>query len=261
MAQRPSILQLEQTFLAAWPASEDRWDGGWVRRASGGHTKRANCLQCMDPGDADQIAKRVSDYVAWARDRDISPILRVTPLCHPAIPEKLKALDWQAFDHSSVLTAPTGAHFDKDAQCELVDPTDAEWLQSQIAFSGYPDSRRRELSGMIAHMPKDKRGVLLRDEEGIPAASGLIVAADGVGVYFNIVVRPDLRGQGIGKRIMKCAMQALRKMGAHWSALQVVASNATAINLYRGLGFEELYQYYYMRPPAEAALPVQGAAE
>lgn len=258
MAQRPSILQLEQTFLAAWPAGEDAWDGGWVRRASGGYTKRANCLQCMDPGDADQIEKRVTAFIDWTAEREISPILRVTPLCNPAIPERLRRMGWEAFETSVVLTGPTGAHFEPDAHCERIDPLSDEWLDCQISFSGYPQGRRAELARMIGHMPQTRTGILMRDADGHPAASGLIVASNGVGVYFNIVVRPDLRGHGIGKRIMKHAMQSLREMGAHWSALQVVGTNQTARNLYRGLGFDELYEYYYMRPPAAE---LSGAAE
>ena len=38
-----------------------------------------------------------------------------------------------------------------------------------------------------------------------------------------------------------------QKEGAHHSYLQVVQTNDIAVNLYKKLGFEKLYSYWYMK--------------
>ena len=53
----------ELAFLAAWPALEEIRDHGWVARFSRGYSKRANCIQCMDPEDEGNAAARIDALV------------------------------------------------------------------------------------------------------------------------------------------------------------------------------------------------------
>ena len=47
---------------------------------------------------------------------------------------------------------------------------------------------------------------------------------------------------------MGAALNWARSVGATHSVIQVLASNAPAINLYTSLGFGEVYPYHYCRP-------------
>jgi len=63
----PGIPEIEMAGLKAWPATEVERDGGWVRRAAGGYTRRANSVQCLDPADDENAPARIADSPADAR--------------------------------------------------------------------------------------------------------------------------------------------------------------------------------------------------
>ena len=54
---------------------------------------------------------------------------------------------------------------------------------------------------------------------------------------------------GYGRAVMGAALNWVRSMGATHSALQVLAANEPALNLYSSFGFGEVYSYIYRRAP------------
>ena len=68
---------------------------------------------------------------------------------------------------------------------------------------------------------------------------------------MNITVRPELQGQGIGRRLLRDLVEMSRLAGAVKVLLEVRPSNAAALELYRSEGFEQVgtRKNYY---PAEA---------
>ncbi len=78
----------------------------------------------------------------------------------------------------------------------------------------------------------------------------VLEAADGVGGYgimsmgageahiLNLCVRADLRGLGLGRRLLSWLLDQAREAGQGWAFLEVRPSNRPAIQLYESLGFE-----------------------
>ncbi len=56
---------------------------------------------------------------------------------------------------------------------------------------------------------------------------------------INIIVAPALRGQGVGRALLRAALDALGPAGVSCCRLEVRESNAAAIGLYRAEGFCE----------------------
>jgi ribosomal-protein-alanine N-acetyltransferase len=54
----------------------------------------------------------------------------------------------------------------------------------------------------------------------------------------TLAVDPQLRGQGIGERLLQAGMEQARRQGAEMATLEVRPSNAEAVSLYRKYGFE-----------------------
>ena len=73
-------------------------------------------------------------------------------------------------------------------------------------------------------------------EGEICAYGGVWILVDEAHVT-NVVVRENLRGQGIGRRLMIELLEKERTNGAVCATLEVRASNASAIHLYDTLGF------------------------
>lgn len=59
-----------------------------------------------------------------------------------------------------------------------------------------------------------------------------------IGHIITIAVDPSYRRRGIGEKLMKEALSALRKLGCSSVYLEVRVSNNPAINLYKKLGFK-----------------------
>ena len=83
--------------------------------------------------------------------------------------------------------------------------------------------------------------------EGKPAACASAAIENGYMLLQNVVVSPELRGHGLGKKVCSALLEKSKKEGAHHSYLQVVQTNDIAVKLYKKLGFEKLYSYWYMK--------------
>ena len=86
---------------------------------------------------------------------------------------------------------------------------------------------------------------------------GFIVArqlADEIHIN-NVAVKPEFRGRGIGRMLMKTALAWGREINARQAVLEVRAGNGRAHQLYRGCGFEVIgRRRSYYRSPVEDAL-------
>jgi len=72
----------------------------------------------------------------------------------------------------------------------------------------------------------------------------------------SIVIAADWRGRGLGRLLLSESVGEARKLGAIRLDLEVRASNAAAIRLYRGAGFVETSRRraYYRDPEEDAVL-------
>ncbi|WP_396611559.1 ribosomal protein S18-alanine N-acetyltransferase [Haloferax sp. S1W] len=58
-----------------------------------------------------------------------------------------------------------------------------------------------------------------------------------IGHVKDLAVRPDARGQGLGRRLLATALTKMAMTGAAVVKLEVRVSNETAVELYRSVGF------------------------
>ena len=80
----------------------------------------------------------------------------------------------------------------------------------------------------------------------VSAYGGVWILVDEAHVT-NVVVKSELRGQGIGRKLMIELLTQARAKGAVCATLEVRATNSAAINLYEDLGFVQSTtrkQYY-----------------
>ncbi|MDA8333430.1 MAG: ribosomal protein S18-alanine N-acetyltransferase [Peptococcaceae bacterium] len=72
----------------------------------------------------------------------------------------------------------------------------------------------------------------------------------------NVAVRPELRGMGIGRRLMEQVIVRALYLGARKMTLEVRVSNAAALTLYESLGFRRtgVRPRYYEDTGEDAAI-------
>ena len=83
--------------------------------------------------------------------------------------------------------------------------------------------------------------------EGFAYARWSLVAAVGEAELLRIAVAPEVRGQGLGRRLLRSSVEALRTLGVTHYRLEVRVSNAPARRLYEAEGwqFQGIRQGYY----------------
>ncbi|MEX2467626.1 MAG: ribosomal protein S18-alanine N-acetyltransferase [Gemmatimonadota bacterium] len=84
------------------------------------------------------------------------------------------------------------------------------------------------------------------------------------GELANIAVRPDLRGRGLGARLLQAVLDTCRRRGVESLYLEVRESNLAAAALYERFGFRDVgrRKNYYQSPPEDARvmeLVIEGA--
>lgn len=92
-------------------------------------------------------------------------------------------------------------------------------------------------------------------DSGLLAGFAAFQLAGGEASLDTLAVAPALRRQGVGRCLLRAALDALCAQGAGCCFLEVRLSNAPAIALYQGLGFAAVGRRPgFYRAPAEDAL-------
>lgn len=95
--------------------------------------------------------------------------------------------------------------------------------------------------------------VMEHGEEGIVGYAVLWCILD-QGELANLAIAPPMRGRGLGARLLARVLEVAREHGVETMYLEVRASNAQALELYRRFGFSQvgLRRAYYDHPREDA---------
>jgi ribosomal protein S18 acetylase RimI-like enzyme len=251
------VLGWEERGFNAWPAPRNVYFGGWVFRLGGGYTKRANSANAL--GDRQDM--RAQSINAWTPARDFREvrveaerfyagngqpaIFRLTPLAGPDAEAQLAAAGYELVDPSAVLTAALDAA-EADARVRLETGPTPAWLNGIAAAQGVAPSHRRIHDDIVRAIALPTAFATAFVGDGA-AGFGLGVLDRGAVGMFDIVVRPEFRGRGLGRALTRALMDWGRAEGAQAAYLQVIDANLPARRLYKGLGFRAAYPYHYRR--------------
>jgi len=162
---------------------------------------------------------------------------------YAALDAELEARGWERRIDVDVLVADT-AQVAAAAEARDVDVRerpDAEWLASWAAAEGRDDVADH-VAQVFPHFT-DRTGFAIVRGGG---AVGLCVAGDGWGAIFSMATRPELRGSGIGPRVL-AALAAWAP--AERLFLQVDPANAAAQRLHARAGFTRSHGYHFRLAP------------
>lgn len=253
---RRDVRDLETAAAAGWVALEAEWLGGWLLRASGGFTGRANsCLPLHDPGMP--IPHALEFVEAWYAQRGMTALFQVPePLGHVLSPQ-LDAHGWAGpGERVSVMTAPLDdvrrAARDDLPAVRVDDEPDAAWLGAYHYRGGALPGHAVDVlvnAQTVGFASVDERG------ERVAIARGAVSAAPSGRRWLGLTaveVVPHARRRGLGRHVVAGLAAWAAQHDAREVYLQVAESNADASATYRGVGFTEHHAYHYRwleRPP------------
>jgi N-acetylglutamate synthase len=251
-----TIIDLERMAAAHWRGTEEEWLGGWLLRAAGGFTGRANsALPLGDPGMP--LDEALAAVTQWYRARDLPPMMAVpAPV---AADSPAQALDHRLSERMW-LTRP-GPAFVMLADLPLGIDLNGLPAGREVFASPEPDdawAARYHYRGQ-GHLPPVARQVLtsapeqsfvsIRDGDEVLAIARLSIA-DGWAGITAVEVHQDHRRQGLGRAITAAACLAAEQRGISRAFLQVEVDNGPARALYTRLGFRCSHRYHYRVAPA-----------
>jgi GNAT superfamily N-acetyltransferase len=244
---RPGILDIERATLTAVPAPRTAFEGGFVLRSFAGGTGRANAACPMDPSPDPDLPARIDRIEAFYARAGLRSRVRSTPLDPPGLGAMLLARGYRADDESQVIGGPLSRFAAEDPDCEVLAGPEPDWMAVIATAEHQVPARRAEKLRMPELLGVPGGWVLLR-QGGRPAACAFVTADSDLAGLFDLVVRPEFRRRGLGRRVMAAAGAWAAARDARFAYAQVACSNTASLTLNAGLGMTEIYRYRYFLP-------------
>lgn len=243
------IQDIELASFACWPALEEKTVQGWRLRFGGGHTKRCNSANPLQPATEDPAAL-IGQIEAEYRGRGLTPIFRLTPLCELRHYDAL--LDERGYrlvEPSSVMVLDDLTTFEQPGvPAGLTLRLDAEpsagWCAANEQLRSCLPEQRPARDAILRKIAVPAVFATLYDDETpLALAIGAVV-----GRWFDlnaVATEPKMRGRGLMRALLGEMAEWGRRQGAEAGHLAVIADNAPAVRLYERLGYREAYRYQY----------------
>lgn len=240
------IRELETAAAHGWPGTDRVTVDGWLLRAGGGWSRRANAAVPLAFGVTAHVAT-LSVIRRWYDDHGLPTTIAAVDRVLPAgaVPEGTEGVRMAVMTRD-IRLAPRDAAVAVEVSAT---PTD-DWLATVIGHRGEvvdPAVAAEVLSAVVdgtllfASVTVDGtlvatgRGAITRSAEAAPTWLGLSC----------LWTHPDHRGHGLGTAVVTALMQDARDTGCDRAYLQVEQDNAAAIRLYRRFGFVRHHGYGY----------------
>lgn len=244
------VLGLESRLINAWPSFDYQTYDGWMLRLAGGYTKRANSATPLVPG-AKLDDALIDHMIEQFLQANIRPTFRLNGLQDPGTDEQLKERGFLEVEPTRVLLAPIADDCTPDSDVLLESEVSQRWVQGASHSYGGDKADDATLIQITSRIRQKAAFATLHLDER-PVGWGLAVAERGYVGLYDIVVAPDLRGIGLGRRVVGSLISWGCREGAHSAYLQVRAENEIAGSLYSTLGFEVAYDYTHRIMPGGA---------
>jgi GNAT superfamily N-acetyltransferase len=250
---RRAVRDLEAAAADGWRATETERVGGWLLRAAGGFTGRANsCLPLADPGMPVDVA--IDRVEKWYRARSLVPAFQVPSPLGTTLEAALDQRGWPPpLEDVLVLTAEL-AHVAASTRgdlppVELAPEPDDRWLAAYHYRGATPPPNAKSV--LVNADVQIFAAVVLDGRPGAIARGAVSDSPEGrrwLGVTA-VDVEPVMRRRGLASHVVTGLAVWARRHGATDGYLQVADGNAGAIDMYQRLGFTEHHRYHYRRLP------------
>ena len=241
MSDPALVLALESRLVNAWPSFDYQVYDGWLLRLARGYSKRANSAAALVPGatlDEGLIAHMGEHFIA----ETVRPTFRLTTLESPKVDGILERRGFRLIEPTQALIKPIPEECTIDPAVILEPKVSTRWVRETAQSYGGEKADDSILVDIVSRIRQTAVFATL-DLDDRHVAWGLGVVERGYVGLFDIVVAPELRGIGLGRRVVTSLIAWGRARGAHTAYLQVREDNEVARALYLSLGFETAYRY------------------
>lgn len=242
----PSIADIELAAFRAWPASATVRYDGWQLRYGDGFSRRINSV-AAEGASAKPIDEKLAYCRRWYAEHGLPLLFRITPIVEEGIDAALDERGFGVEGGTVVMVHPAIPEF-ASAGVHVADAPTEAWITAELDLAGVERTQAAAWLSMLDRIP-GPAGFALIVSEGAPVAAGIGVLVDDWLGVFEVVVDPSQRRRGHGRVLLEALHSWAAERAATHSFLQVIVENRAAIGLYKNLGYEEAYRYWYRRDP------------
>jgi RimJ/RimL family protein N-acetyltransferase len=238
---------IEELSMNAWPSIQTILLDGWIIRMANGYTKRANSVNplYLFNNNLDEKIKYCENIY---RKNNLPTVYKIIGCDeYEKIDQKLEQLNYEKVDVISVQICNDIAqkHY-KPNKIDVTTQFTDEWRNCFYHCSKIDNTKTIEtIELMLKNIKGDIIAVHKKEEEYIGCGYG-IIEKDFIGI-FDIIIREEYRRKGHGKEIVKTILAKAEEIGVGKAYLQVVNNNTIAKELYKKLGFKEIYKCWYRK--------------
>ena len=242
------IRQIEELSLNAHPGIKTELYDGWILRFANGYTNRANSVNMLYGGSIN-LEEKIEVCQSRYFLQGLSSVFKIIP----ELSDEHKKMDLLLDARGYEIVTPTDLmildlsknDYRIEESCIFCDFPEDEWLESYFDFEHCTNPVSQNTAKQIMSLIQDDCIYCRLQNEGKTVACASLAIEKGFGLLSHVVVDESCRGKGYGKQLCQSLLQQAKNKGVHTIYLQVLQSNEVAINLYKKLGFEKTYDYWY----------------
>ncbi|OPJ62096.1 GNAT family N-acetyltransferase [Clostridium oryzae] len=239
------IQKIEQMSMKANPSTETLSYDGWIIRFSDSFTKEANSINPLFSSSY-PVEVKINSCEELFRSKNLPIIYKLTDSTENySLDSALIKRNYVQLPGARVCLLNLNIVNGPEYRCiKVYNKPSSVWINYFFKFTEI-DAKHSTLLMKLYNKIIPTAIYLLILVNDIPVGCGLgIVENDYLGL-FNLCIDKNMRGNGYGKQLVLNLLEQGKKNGAKYSYLQVGLDNLIAYNLYKSIGFTELYNYWY----------------
>lgn len=238
------VKSIENMLMRTWPAVKQEVYDGWILRYSMGYTKQGNSVSPYYESFFD-LEDKFLYCENYFTSKGIDVIYKLIEDKNCLIIDS--ELENKGFVKEGLTSVQEARLFDIKFNVEglIIENQFSEYWFDFFSSEMNLSQKEAEALKIILKKNDDKNFYVLKKEGSKLVAGGLgVIEEDKLGIY-DIYVCPSERGKGYGEEIVKRIMLEGRGRNVDFAYLQVSTKNTKALQLYKKLGFREIYKYWY----------------
>ncbi|WP_424984014.1 GNAT family N-acetyltransferase [Maritalea sp. S77] len=237
--------RVEEACQLAWPSLHAQNICGYVFRYSGSNrSRRANSFNPIN-GPRLQGEEFIAQAESFFDHFQMRPCFRM-PEIGAELDNVLAENGYAREAETITLFAPDLTHFNLASKVDISTENAPEsWLNFYFSLAEEDGQQQQVFSDMLGKIALPVAYGEAKVDGRIGAIAYVVLVGD-LAIIEAVATDPKYRRQGLAANVVGSLLAWARAQGCTEAALQVVAENAPATNLYAKLGFStELYRYHY----------------